>query len=101
MVVWVDVARVAVGVNMVLLLALLSVWGRNYLRLRSKHTLGLLLFSLFLFGENAIALYFYLLDPLLSEWYSTAVPDPAWQAMVALHVLEAIGLAFLTWVTWD
>ncbi|QIO23345.1 hypothetical protein [Haloarcula sp. JP-L23] len=101
MVGWIDVARVAVAVNMLLLAGLVYVWGRNYYELRSKHTLGPLLFALFLFGENAFALYFYLLDPLLAEWFSTAVPDPAWQAMVVLHVLEAVGLAVLTWTTWD
>lgn len=101
MVVWVDVARVAVVVNMVLLAVLLVIWGRNYLQIRSKHTLGLLIFSVFLFAENAFALYFYLLDPLLSQWFSTAVPNPAWQALIVLHVFEAVGLAVLAWVTWD
>ena len=40
-----DLARVAAGTNVVLLLVLSSVWGRNYLQLRSKHALGLLLFE--------------------------------------------------------
>lgn len=101
MVVWIDLARVAVALNMALLAVLGYVWGRNYLQLRSKHTLGLLLFAGILFGENALALYFYLLDPLLSQWFSQAVPDPAWQAMVALHVVETVGLGVLTWITWD
>ncbi|WP_254271524.1 hypothetical protein [Haloarcula marina] len=101
MVGWIDVARVAVALNMALLVVLVAVWGRNYVQIRSKHTLGLLLFGVFLFGENAFALYFYLLDPLLADWFSTAVPDPAWQAMVVLHVLETVGLAVLAWVTWD
>lgn len=101
MVVWIDLARVAVSVNMLLLLALGYVWGRNYVQIRSKHTLGLLLFALFLFGENAMALYFYLLDPLLSQWFSSAVPDPAWQAMIIFHALETVGLAVLAYITWD
>jgi hypothetical protein len=101
MVGWIDLARGAVTLNILLLAVLLYVWGRNYYRIRSKHTLGLFVFGLMLLGENVFALYFYLLDPLLSVWFSTAVPDPAWQAMVLLHVLEAIGLAVLAWVTWD
>lgn len=101
MVGWIDLARGAVALNILLLAVLLYVWGRNYYRIRSKHTLGLLVFGLLLLGENAFALYFYLIDELLSTWFSTAVPDPAWQAMVLLHVLEAIGLAVLTWITWD
>lgn len=78
-----------------------TVWGRNYLQLGSKHTLGVLVFAGLLFVENASALYFYLLDPVLSVWFSTKVPDSAWQAMLAFHVLELVGLAFLTWVTLD
>lgn len=101
MVGWIDLARAAAGLNIVLLGALIYVWGRNYYDIRSKHTLGLLLFALLLLGENVLALYFYLLDPLLSAWFSTAVPDPAWQAMIALHVFEFVGLAVLTWITWD
>jgi len=101
MVGWIDLARAAVTLNVLLLGALIYVWGRNYYRIRSKHTLGLLVFGVLLLGENASAAYFYLLDPLLSVWFSTAVPDPAWQAMVLLHLLETVGLAVLAWVTWD
>ncbi|PSP85257.1 hypothetical protein BRC96_02595 [Halobacteriales archaeon QS_6_64_34] len=101
MVGWIDLARVAVGANILLLAVLIYVWGQNYYQIRSKHTLGLLVFALFLFGENVIALYFYSLDPLLSAWFSTQVPDPAWQAMMALHSFETVALAVLTWITWD
>ena len=99
--VWVDVARVATALNMLLLVALGSVWARNYLRLRTKHTLGMLVFAALLFAENGFALYFYLVDPLLSTWFSTAVPDPAWHAMLLFHVLETFAIGFLAWVTLD
>jgi hypothetical protein len=42
-----------------------------------------------------------MLDPLLSTWFSTKVPDPAWQAMSLFHVIETAALLFLTWVTLD
>ncbi|PSP22353.1 hypothetical protein BRC61_04905 [Halobacteriales archaeon QH_10_65_19] len=99
--VWFDIARVAAGINVILLAVLLTVWGRNYLEFRSKHTLGLSIFALFLFAENALSLYVYIVDPTLSAWFSSEVPDIAWRAIMALHVLETAGLAFLTWVTWD
>jgi hypothetical protein len=99
--IWVDIARVATGLNVLLLLALGYVWGRNFVVVRTKHTLGLLVFSVFLLAENAFAFYYYLLDPTLSVWFSTQVPVIAWRAMMLLHVLETIGLVFLTWVTWD
>ena len=99
--VWMTAASAATAVNVVLLVALAYVWGRNYARLRSKHTLGLLLFSLFLLAENGLTLYYYLLDPDLSLWYSTQVPPVVWQATMLLHVLQTVGLVFLAWVTWD
>jgi hypothetical protein len=99
--IWVDAARVATALNVLLLLTLGVIWGRNYLDLRSKHTLGLLVFAVFLLLENAFALYYYLVDPDLSAWYSTQVPVIAWQAMMLVQVLETLGILFLTWVTWD
>ena len=101
MVGWIDLARAAVILNILLLAALVYVWGRNYYQLRSKHTLGLLLFAVLLLGENGFALYFYSLDEALTTWFSTAVPNVAWRAMIVLHVFETVALAVLAWVTWD
>jgi len=97
----VDAARTAVALNVLLLSVLLSVWGRNYRRLRSKHTLGLFVFAALLFLENAFALYYYLVDPTLSAWFSTQVPDVAWQAMLLFHLLETVAIAVITWTTLD
>jgi len=98
---WFDVARVTAGLNVLLLAVLLSIWGRNYLDLRSKHALGLMVFAVLLLLENLLALYIYLVDPTLSVWFSSAVPDIAWQGMMSLHVLETIGVGFLVWITMD
>ena len=89
--------------NIVLLAVLLSVWGRNWWNLRSKHTLGLVIFGAFLLGENALAAYFFIVDPILSAWIQneSMVPYPAQLALAVLRALEFGGLAFLTWVTWD
>jgi hypothetical protein len=99
--VWVDVARVSTALNVLLLGVLAVVWGRNWLRLRSKHTLGLLTFALLLLAENALAFYYYLLDPTLASWFSTQVPVIVWRLMLAVHVLETLAVAFLAWVTLD
>jgi hypothetical protein len=98
---WFDVARVSAGLNVLLLAVLLSVWGRNYLDLRSKHALGLMVFAVLLLLENAVALYIYLLDPTLSVWFSSAVPAIAWRGLMSLHVLETVGVLFLVWITMD
>lgn len=98
---WFDIVRVAAGLNVVLLAVLLSIWGRNYLEFRSKHTLGLSLFAIFLLAENALSLYIFIVDPTLSAWFASEVPNIVWRAMMILHVLQTIGLAFLLWVSWD
>lgn len=98
---WVLLATIATAVTVVLLGVLVVVWVQNYLELRSKHTLGLLLFGSLLFVENAFTLYYYLLDPTLSVWFNSAVPDVAWQALMLFHVLEMVAVGFLTWVTLD
>jgi len=99
--IWFDVARVATVLTVGFLLALSYVWGRNYVELRSKHALGLFLFAVFLLLENVLALYYYLVDPTLSVWFSTGVSPLAWSAMMSLHVLELVGVAFIAWVTYD
>ena len=98
---WSQVATVATGLNVLILLGLGYVWGRNYLEMRSKHAGGLALFAAILLAENALALYYYLVDPTLSTWYATRAPTVVWQATMLLHVLEFVGLAVLTWITWD
>ncbi|PSQ59982.1 MAG: hypothetical protein BRD23_03100 [Halobacteriales archaeon SW_9_67_25] len=97
----IDAARVAVALNALLLAVLLAIWGRNYLKLRTKHTVGLLVFAALLFLENAFALYFYSLDPTLSFWFNTQVPDVAWRALLLFHVLELFAIVAITWTTVD
>lgn len=98
--IWIEGARVLIGLNIILLVLLGVVWGRNYWQFRSKHTLGLLLFAIFLLIENMFAFYFYLLDPVLHVWV-TQIPMIAQRMMMLLRLFEFIGLVFLTWVTWD
>ncbi|WP_254545130.1 hypothetical protein [Halomarina pelagica] len=99
----IDLMRVALGVNLVLLVGLLYVWVRNYLQFRSKHTFGLSLFGVFLLGENALALYFFAFHPVLSPWVAdpTLVPRPAQIAMLVLRLLELVAIGVLLWTTWD
>jgi len=99
----VTLVRVFIVLNLVLLAGLSYVWIDNYRQLRSKHALGLVLFAVFLLGENLIAGYFFMIDPTLSAWIGNPelVPGPAQIAMLSLRVLEFGGLAFLTWITWD
>lgn len=88
-----DAARVAAGVNIVLLLGLITIWARTYSEVRAPMTLGTIIFAVFLLAENVVALYFYFTAP--------AMPTLAIQFMMMLQVLETIGIAVLAYVTWQ
>ena len=100
---FVRIVQVFAVLNILLLAGLLYVWGTNWWQLRSKHTLGLVMFGSFLLLENAAAAYLFILDPTLSGWITDAdlVPRPAQMTLAGLRLLEFGGLTFLTWVTWD
>lgn len=99
----VRIVQVFAVLNTLLLAGLLYVWGRNWWAIRSKHTLGLVLFSIFLLGENLMMVYFFIIHPGLNAWIHNdqMVPPIAQTALATFRVLQFLGLAFLTWVTWD
>lgn len=100
MTVWADVTRAAMVVNVVLLLALCSVWVRNFRQIQSKHTLGLLLFGVLLLFENLLGLYYFAMHADLTAWF-TGLPSPSATALMVLRLVETAAIAFLLWVTWD
>jgi len=97
---WLQVTWAAAALNVVLLVGLTSVWGRNYAQFRSKHTLGLAAFGTILLAENALALYVFYLHPVLSEWIAAQAPI-AHLAVGGLRLLELVALSVLVSVTWD
>jgi hypothetical protein len=88
-----DAARVAAGTNILLLLVLLGIWGRTYREVRAPLTLGSMVFAGFLLAENAVAVWFYSTAP--------ALPGIAVEVMMTLQLLETVGIAALTYVTWQ
>lgn len=96
-------AEGATMLNIVLLAALIAVWGRNYRRFRSKHTMGMLVFAVLLMVANALSLYFYLWHPFMADWYRnpTMVPTFAMRGMMLLDLIEFLAVGFLVWVTVD
>jgi len=96
-----DVAVTATAVNLCLLLGLGTVWTRNYVRCRSKHSFGLALFGVVLLSENAIGLYYYSLDPTLGPWFSAHLDHNVVHAMMTVDILQTIALVALAWVTMD
>ena len=87
-----DAARIAAAINILLLGGIIAIWVRSYREIRAPMTLGSIVFATFLLAENAVALYFYFNAP--------AMPAVAVEVMAALQILEAVGIAALSYVTW-
>jgi hypothetical protein len=100
MALWLDAARVAAGVNVLLLLGLLSVWFRNYRTHGAQHTLGLLVFAGFLLVENLLWLYFYVFHDSFVGWF-LATGTEVQVGLTLLCTLELVALAFLSYLTWQ
>ncbi len=94
-----DAARVAATLNVVLLTALIVIWGRLYREIRSTFTLGSIVFAGFLLAENVVALWYYLSAPTATPALLT-VPL-AVEVMMVLQILEAFGIATLLYITWQ
>jgi len=88
-----DVARIAAAINILLLGGLIAIWVRTYREIRAPMTLGSIVFATFLLAENAVALYFYFNAP-------AGMPPLAVNVMAVLQILEAVGIAALSYVTW-
>jgi hypothetical protein len=91
---WTMVASALAGVNVVLLAVLTAVWVRNYRTFRTGLVAGLVAFGAVMLLENAVAIYFFF------SMQSLYAGDPGVQQVVAvLRALQALALAFLTYVT--
>jgi len=88
------IASALSGLNIVLLAALLVVWGRNYRQFRTPLTLGLVAFASVLAVENVIAIGFFFSSDMLY-----AASASAQTAVLAMRALQFVALAFLTYVT--
>lgn len=96
---WLNLAVSAAALNVLLLLLLGSVWLRNYLNHGASHTLGLLVFAVFLLIENALWLYLYLLHPAFQGWFTGAGTDVQ-VGVTLLCALELVALLVLVRITW-
>lgn len=97
--VWLDISRVAAAANLVVLLGLGAVWLRNYRQHGARHTLGLLVFAVFLVVENALWLYLYILRSDFVGWFVNASGDVQ-MGMMLLCGLEFVALVVLVRLTW-
>jgi hypothetical protein len=96
---WFEAARLAVVANVAFLVGLTAVWGRNYRAHGAKHTLGLLVFAVFLLTENLLAVYLYTFHGTFHGWVYEAAPV-AQRGMMALNAFELLALGLLARITW-
>ncbi|MFB6221663.1 MAG: hypothetical protein ABEH90_09510 [Halolamina sp.] len=96
----VTLLRAFTALNVVLLAGLSFIWIGNYRKFRSKHTLGLALFATFLLLENLMTVYVFVIDPRLSVWI-TDISPLAQRTMAGLKFFQFVGLAILSYATWD
>lgn len=83
------------GVCAALLAALLYVYGKNASQIRSKFTLGLVMFAALFLLENLAGIWMY-----VSMNEARMGPDVA-MPMLLLNVVETGALATLVAITWD
>ncbi len=84
---------VLTALNIVFLLALGYIYVRNWLKLKTSFTSGLLLFNLLFLAQNLTSFYFYI------------TMTPYFVDMVSLHVfiltlLQTIAFLILTIISW-
>lgn len=97
--VWLNLALAAAVINIALLIVLCSIWLQNYRKHRASHTLGLLVFAIFLVIQNVLWFYFYQFHPAFIRWFVNADTDVQ-IGMMLLCGLETVALVVLFHITW-
>ena len=88
-----NVTTALTGANILLVGALLYVYGKNLARTRSSFTFGLFLFALLFLVENLFSFYYFAtMMP-----YFVAEVEPF---VFFLTVFETLAFVVLNWITW-
>lgn len=81
------------AVNVILLLALSYIYGRNWVRLKTSFSAGLLLFTLAFLVQYVMSFYFYVVN---MHFYVDMVS----RHVFALTVLQTIAFSILNGISW-
>ena len=88
------IAALGVGVvDVALSAALVSVYARNYAKVRAPFTLGLILFAAFFFAQNLLAVYAYLT---MMEF----VPPALAPYMLGITAFEGMALGVMVYASY-
>lgn len=81
------------GLNILLILGLLYVYGRTLAKTRSMFSLGLALFAFLFLIHNTVSFYFqFIMMPLYTEGVQSFV--------FIFTLLQAAAFSILNWITW-
>lgn len=81
------------AINILLIVVLVYIYFKSYIRMKSGFTLGLLLFSLLFLVHNALYLYFALT---MMPYYSQSLGLYGF----IFTLLQTLAFASLAWVAW-
>ena len=87
-------ATIASALNIFLLLSLLVIYIRNYIRIKSKFCLGLIAFATLFLIHNSVAMYF---EMNYIQHYTARIAEIS----LILNVLAALGFSALLYITWE
>ena len=82
------------SINILLTAVLIVVYAQNYMKLRSKYTIGLMIFAFILLAHSVMGLYFdasmVMYSDRNAEMYATS-----------LEAAKTASLAVLLWISWE
>lgn len=87
--------------NICLLLALLYVYLKNYGKLKSKFTMGLLVFVSLLLLQNVVSTLFLGLNIILGMGHHGFDIDRPQFPLSSINIIQLIALSILLYITWE
>ena len=89
-----NITTAITAVSTIFLLGLLYVYSKNLKKIKSRFTIGLLIFALLFLFQNLISLYYYIT---MMKYYAPEVEVHVF----ILTLLQAIGFLILLIITWE
>jgi len=82
------------ALNILLVIGLLAIYVRNYAAMKSKYTIGLVIFALLFLVQGVMSLYFDASMIMYSDKYAENIAT-------GLEAVKTVGLAVLLWISWE
>ena len=89
-----NISAILTMISIVILIILLSIYFNNLRKIKSKFTIGLLLFALLFLIEKLISIYFYIT---MMDFYSPQVTPHVF----TISIIQSIALLILLKITWE